>query len=31
MQVLFISNILWKFHKKKLNGSGDTLCWTLNM
>ena len=23
------SNILWKFHSNRLNGSGDTLCWTI--
>ena len=26
MKVLYISNILWKFHSNRLNGSGDTLC-----
>ena len=28
IKVLYISNILWKFHSDRLNGSGDTLCWT---
>ena len=28
LNVLYISNILWKFHSNRLNVSGDTLCWT---
>ena len=27
-KVLYISNILWKFHTEWFNGSGDALCWT---
>ena len=27
-KVVYISNILWTVHSDRLNGSGDTLCWT---
>ena len=29
MEVVYISNILWKFHSNRLNSSGGTLCWPI--